>query len=167
MLFHSLYSALQHYFITHSPTLQFTHLLTSVGNKQKENCCSASHMWPYTVISVHPGVWTVIFDIKPVCVCSFDFVFFPVNLLALGFSIYKVREEGFRSTYLLTLVPPLLSGVLFILRTNSHWQNTLWIIHGSAPRLHFPKTIFSLSAWHFMGLTTLYQFKVWFLEAFP
>lgn len=55
--------------------------------------------------------------------------FSPVDLLALGFSIYKLREERypFRSMDLLTLVAPLLSDVLFILLllelvlgTNSH-----------------------------------------------
>lgn len=31
-------------------------------------------------------------------------------------------------------------------------------IHGTAPRLNFPNTIFTLRVWHFMGLSTLYQF---------
>ena len=52
------------------------------------------------------------------CMCLFFWIyFFPVDLLTLGFSVYKLREEGspFRSMDLLTLVPPVLSDVLWIL----------------------------------------------------
>lgn len=82
-------------------------------------------------MTAHPWGWIVTFDIMPVCACSFECIYFfsPVDLLALGFSIYKLREERypFRSMDPLTLVAPLLSDVLFILLllelvlgTNSH-----------------------------------------------
>lgn len=158
MLFHSLHSTLQHYFITHSPILPLVHaLLTSVGNKQKENCCSTLHKWPYTVITVHPGDWTVIFDIMPLYVCSFDFIFFPCEFASPGFSIHKGKRD--LEVCICLLWYHLFSQIcLSFSWSKLSLQNTLWITHGTAPRHNFPNTIFSLSAWHFMGLTTLHQF---------
>lgn len=99
-------------------------LLTSVDERKKT--VALFHTCGHTQLSLYilgSGLWFL-----TLCLYVFLRFFFLHELACSWFQYQQSKGRGFRSTYLITLVPPLPPRYAFhSLGINSHWQN--WLLY--------------------------------------